>query len=306
MELVADIWRAREWQVEIQPTQAPGHATELARQAAAAGRALVMAAGGDGTLGDVADGLADTKTIMAPLPVGTANSFGKELRMPRPTLLDQRHKLFQAASSLTAGRVHRVDLGFTCDGEGHGRHWLLWAGAGADGFLVDELEPRPKWSKKLGSLGYFVQSLAVAPQFPAMKARISVDGHTFEDDLLLVTVNNCRLYAGGMLALSPHARMDDGLFEVWLFRGHSLARALGYLLEAKLGVHHSDPGISLIHGRHVTIHTDPIMPCQADGERAGRTPLVCEIKPGALRLLVPDTAPDGLFMQPGEALDSVI
>ncbi|HEX6385719.1 MAG TPA: diacylglycerol kinase family protein [Anaerolineae bacterium] len=302
MELVADIWRSRGWQVDIQPTRAPGHATELARQAADAGRTLVMAAGGDGTLGDVADGLVGTETIMAPLPVGTANSFGKELLMPRPTLLDKRHKLFQAASSLAAGRVHRVDLGFACDSQGRGRHWLLWAGAGADGFLVDELEPRPKWSKKLGSLGYFLQGLVVAPQFPHMMAHVSVDGRVFEDELLLVVISNCRLYAGGELVLSPQARMDDGLFEVWLFRGHGLSRILRYLVEARVGRHRSDPGVTLVHGRHITIQTDPVMPCQTDGERAGRTPLSCQIKPGALRLLVPETAPNDLFTEPGEAL----
>ncbi len=302
INLVADSWRTRGWQVSIKPTQFAGHATTLAQEAAAAGHLLVLAAGGDGTLGEVANGLARTETALGLLPVGTGNSFAKELQMPLPTRWD-KHKLLQATDALAAGRVQRIDLGRVVDEEGgNGRYWALWAGVGVDGFLVDRLEPRPKWSKKLGTAGYAVQSLAIASQAPFVQAVVDIDGRTFKDHYLLTLISNCRRYAGGEVILSPQARLDDGLFEVWLFRGQSVPRILQILLKIKLGHHLEDDGITMVNGRRVTIHTDPIIPAQIDGERGGASPITCQIQPGILRLLTPDTAPPDLFSQPGEPL----
>ena len=111
---MADFWRNRGWQIQVQPTKFKGHATELAKQAALAGCQLVLAAGGDGTLGEVANGLAGTDTMMAPLPVGTANSFAKELGIPLPGFLDKQ-RLLEAARVLANGRVYSMDLGYRHD-----------------------------------------------------------------------------------------------------------------------------------------------------------------------------------------------
>lgn len=302
MALVADLWQARGWHVTIQPTQAPGHATELAQEAAAAGSQLVFAAGGDGTLGDVANGLAGTETIMAPLPVGTANSFARELNMPLP-LLRGKHQLLQAADLLLNGRIQRMDLGYTTNSEGSSRYWLLWSGAGADGYLVEHIEPRPKWSKKLGRFGYMLQGIALTVRYPTVKATIEIDGRTFDDHYLLVLVSNCRLYAGGGLTISPQAKLDDGLFEVWLFQGQQILKLFQYGALLKVG-RRQFAGMEMVHGRSITVNMNPTMPCQTDGELGGNTPTSCTLKPGALRLLVPASAPDDLFQQPGTPLNS--
>lgn len=298
---MADLWQAQGWAVSIQPTNAPGHATALAQQAAAAGHRIVMAAGGDGTLGEVANGLIGSETVMAPLPVGTANSFARELLMPRPNLLE-KHKLLEAAEALLAGKIQQMDMGCLENEEGHGRNWLLWAGTGVDGYLVDRVEPRPRWSKRLGRLGYFLQSLAAAPNVPRMHATVTVDGLSIEDDFVLVLISNCRLYAGGQIILSPTACLDDGQVEVWLFRGEGLANTLQYLWEARLERHHDDPNVTQINGRAIAIHAVPTTPCQTDGDKAGYTPFYCTVRPRALRLLVPNTAPADLFSLPGEPL----
>lgn len=312
INLVAEFWQNRGWQVAIRATNAAGHATELARQAVRYGHELVLAAGGDGTLGEVANGLASTETVMAPLPVGTANSFAKELGMPRPGLLN-REKLLEAADALHQGLVQRMDLGFTFAADAHGqqhdngRYWMLWTGTGADGYLVHELEPRPKWIKRIGPLGYAVQALALTPTLPDMFARVEVDGRfqaesqLFSGHFILIVVSNCRLY-GGEVILSPQAMLDDGQFEVWLFRGKGLPQTIHHIGTALRGEHLDDKEAICVHGRSITIHTQPVMPCQTDGDHAGYTPLRCEIRPGALRLLVPATAPLDLFSQPGTVL----
>lgn len=295
----------------VRQTQAAGHATELAQAAVAAGHALVLAAGGDGTLGEVANGLAHSDTIMAPLPVGTANSFARELQLPLPAPW-QPNRLLTVSDLLLAGRVQALDLGFThgpkvgaeleADVERNGRFWLLWTGTGADGFLVDEMEPRPKIYKKLGAFGYALQGLLIAPRYPGMWAEVEIDGRFYRDDFILVLLSNCRLYAGGRVVLSPRALLDDGLFEVWLFRGRTLQDALLHAYNAWRGHHHIAADVTKVNGRTITVHTEPTMPCQTDGEKAGYTPFTCELKPGALNLLVPPTAPSDLFRHPGRPL----
>lgn len=312
VEAAAGVWRSHGWRVTMRPTQAPGHAAELAHQAAGAGAAVVLAAGGDGTLGQVADGLAGSETILAPLPVGTANALARELRLPRPNLLDPNAPLL-AATALLAGRVQRVDLSYMQNRAAAG-HALLWTGVGADGYLVQQLEPRPTWSKRLGPVGYSIQALSVLPRLPAMRAAIQVDNQTIEGDWLLIVISNCRLYVGGWLQLSSDALFDDGYFEVWLFRAGEVSARLmpprvglmaRYLTGVGLNLQNWDPGVLSLVGKRVVIETDPRMPCQTDGEAAGYTPLTCELRPGALRLLVPESAPPSLFVQPGMPLQQL-
>lgn len=285
----------------MQPTERAGHAIELARAAAVSGQELVIAAGGDGTLGEVANGLVGTDTIMAPFPVGTANSFAKELGMPLPTPLNPEERLREIATTLLNGRVHQMDLGYTTNHDGSGRYWLLWAGTGFDGWLVNRIEPRPAWSKKLGVVGYALQGLAHAPQMPPLTAEICVDGRCLTGEYVLITVSNCRLYTGEFV-LSPHAYLDDGIFEVWLFRGRGFWRLTNFVWSLWQGKHHRLPTVTRLNGRSVRITTATTFPVQTDGEKAGLTPLTVEIKPGALPLLVPSTAPPDLFTKPGRPL----
>jgi YegS/Rv2252/BmrU family lipid kinase len=310
---VVDFWHARGWQMSLRPTEWPGHATELARRAADEGELLVLAAGGDGTMGQVANGLAGSDTILAPLPVGTSNALARELRLPRPQLLDPNAP-FAASEELMAGHVQEIDLNYVRSQAGSG-YALLWTGVGADGFLVQQLEPRPTWSKRLGPVGYSIQALTVLHRLPAMSAVVQVDDQTIEDDLLLIVISSCRLYAGGLVGLGSSARFDDGRFEVWLFsagegsvrlappRAGLMAR---YLTEVQLNLQEWDPGVTNLAGSRVVIETHPRMPCQTDGEWAGYSPLACEIRAGALRLLVPHTAPRDRFTRPGTPLADLL
>lgn len=297
IQQAAKRWRARGWQITIRPTQAAGHATQLAKQAAAANHRVVIAAGGDGTLAEVANGLVDTQTAMAPLPMGTGNSFGRELHLPAPSLLDP-YPLLQSAELLLNGRIQKMDVGVLPNG----RFWLLWAGVGADSYVVEKIEPRPKWSKRLGRIGYALQCMAAAPGFGAVHATAHIDGKTVDGKFVLAIICNCRLYAGGLIDLNPQAKLDDGLMELWLFRGQTVDKVFHHLFQAMRGQHIHDPDVIMERGRSFTIHTEPRMPYQTDGDRAGKIPLSCQVKPGALLLLVPPTTPDSLFSQPGQSL----
>ena len=320
MDQIASRWNDKGWDVTVKPTVAAGHATTLAAKAAARGCHLVLAAGGDGTLGEVVNGLAGSETIMGILPAGTANSFARELGMSMPGLLEMQasavlpssfpgapkeNKLIAVSDALMTGRVQQMDLGWKAepDGrEGEGRYWMLWASVGADGYLMHELEPRPKWSKKIGRASYVLRGIPILTRFSHVRANVEVDGHSFEDDYVLVLVSNSRRYAGGLITLTQEACLDDGQFEIWLFGGHGFPSISRHALRALRGQHLKQSDTFLVHGRHVVIRTDPPAPLQMDGDPVGQTPLECEIKPGALRLLVPNSAPSDLFQLPGDPL----
>jgi YegS/Rv2252/BmrU family lipid kinase len=297
VERVAHFWTERGWTVQIEATRGMGHATELARAAAAAGHGIVFAAGGDGTLNEVANGLVYSRTALAPLPVGTANSFARELGLARPSLL-QPGWLLQVSEALARGRIHAVDMG-ECD---DGRRWLLWASAGIDGFAVRRIEPRPLWFKRLGPAGYAAKFFLTIPQFRGVHAAITVDDETFEGDFVLLNVSNCRLFAGGELRLNQAAVLDDGLFEIWLFQGRDWPTVMRYLLDISREVHVHHPNVTLVRGRMVSIATSPPLDYHLDGEPAGLTPFAARLLPRALRLLAPDSAPPDLFSQPGVEL----
>lgn len=294
VQQTAQFWRHRGWQVCIEATARPNHATELAAEAAGRGHQLVLAAGGDGTVNEVVNGLVGTETTLALLPVGTANSFAKELGLPRPNFLNWDW-LQEASLALSRGRIQRVDVG-VCNG----RHWLLWAGTGADAFAVEQIEPRSKLFKRLGPAGYAAKALLTLPNFPGMRATVTVDDQVRQDDFLLVVAINCRMYAGGELKLNLGAQLDDGRYEVWLFRGRQFTDLVRYTIAIGMESHMQDPNIEILTGHQVSVVTEPIMPYHLDGEPTGSTPFTCELKAGALRLLAPVTAPIDLFQKPAE------
>jgi diacylglycerol kinase (ATP) len=302
MRRVADLWRLIGWEVDVKPTKAAGHATRLASEAVEGGRQLVLAAGGDGTLGEVVNGLAGSQTIMGILPAGTANSFARELRLPLPGLLHENNLLL-ASDALMDGRVQTIDLGLTTQQEGaKEKYWILWTGTGADSFMVNEMEPRPKWSKRIGWPSYIFQGLPSLSRFSHIHAWVEVDGHKFEDDYILVLISNCQRYAGGFVTLSPDSKVDDGLLEVWLFGGRGLVSMSRHAVRALQGKASKEPDAILLKGAKISIRTEPVMAVQTDGDPAGDTPLNCSIKSGALQLLTPESAPASLFTDRGPKL----
>jgi diacylglycerol kinase (ATP) len=295
MSKVAEVWQAADWHVTLRPTEYAGHATLLAQQAAEAGHHLVIAAGGDGTLNEVANGLVHTPTAVALLPVGTGNSFARELGLTSPNLLEP-HKLFEAAQQLLLGKGYQMDVGQLDSG----RYWLLWVGTGADGYVIEQIEPRSKLFKRLGRGGYAAKGLLFLPGFTGMQGTITIDEKSYTGDFLLINISNCRLFGGGEFVLNAEGVLDDGQFEVWIFRGSEwpTLRLMRYILEMSLENHADDPKVERVFGRSIRITAEPPIGFHADGEPLGRTPLATVIHPRALRLVVPPSAPADLFRHP--------
>ena len=292
-------WLLYDWEVRLAPTEYAGHATALARDAVERGDAMVFAAGGDGTLNEVANGLAGSETVLAPLPLGTANVLAKELGIPMRTFLNDAW-LLQVSKLLVDGRVQRMDLG-QCD---DGRYWLLWASAGLDGFLIEQIEPRSRWFKRFGMPGYAAKFLIGLPKASSMEAEIWVDDKHVSGEYLMINVSNCRLYAGGEIKLNTHGVLDDGAFEVFAFEGKGLPQVVEHSVKVGMQAHYFDSKIRVFSGSRVRIETKAPAPYHLDAEPAGNTPLTTTLIPGILRILTPNTG-QGLFSLPGIALSDL-
>lgn len=256
---------------EPRPTERAGHATELARAAAADGRQLVIVAGGDGTVGEVAQALAGTQTVLGVMPLGSVMNVARTLCIPRD--------LNDAARVIASGQVLAMDLGKVGS-----TYFLEAAGVGLDAGLFGYFE-------QLDSRGVDTGRIRAVLRFLCNLGRprliVEVDGRRRNVRAPMVSVANAP-FVGAAYAIAPDARINDGLLDVVIFRGMSVLRILIHLV-AVLGGRRlpPPPGAVTVRARTVRIATRERrpLPVHADGTAVGTTPMQCEVVPGALRVL---------------------
>jgi YegS/Rv2252/BmrU family lipid kinase len=297
IEATAAFWRTSGWEVAIRKTDHPKHATELAVEAARAGHHLVLAAGGDGTIHEVANGLLGSQTVLAVLPAGTTNCFARDLALPAPDGVNP-YWLIEASEQLMAGRVQAIDVG-ECS---NGGSFILWAAVGVDSRIVEAVEPRSRLLKRFGMAGYIAKATLPFLLYQGERTRVSVDDQVVEDEMLAVVVSNSRLYAGGLFNLSPHSVLDDGKFDVWMLPGRYSPQMISHSLFIMAGRHPTRTDIIKLSGSRVVVETATAQPFHLDGELNHPTPISIELEPGFLRVLAPQGAPASLFAKDGQPL----
>lgn len=266
-------WRSRlGWRVQLRETRRGGDATAIAR-AEAANYDLIVAAGGDGTINEVANGLVHTNTTLGALPIGTGNVWVRELRQSLDPLL--------AARQLAQGSIHQIDLGLAND-----RYFLLMAGIGLDAAITQEVRSADK--KRLGRLAYIVKSLPLLWRLRGTRSRISIDGTPLKGNALFVLISNSRLY-GGVLNIAYRAAVTDGLLDVCVMLGDNALAAPQLLLGILLRGYGTIPGLEYFQAKRVEIACSRPLPVQVDGDAIGTTPMTFTVAPRALRVLLPST-----------------
>lgn len=275
-----DVWRTAGWSVDLEPTKGPGDATRIAREAAEQGYDLVVAAGGDGTVNEVINGLAGTKTALAPLPVGTMNVWAREIGLP----LQPR----AAAEALLHAERRVIDLGRA--GE---RYFLLMASLGFDAAVTASVRSEQK--KRLGAFAYILQGLKVAFRYQGVRVRMLLDGKTVRGRFLMVVLGNSQLY-GGVVKLTANAIIDDGMLDVCVFKGRTLQSAPLRLWSIMRRRYSADPRIAYYKARRVVFTSSKPMDVQVDGDYIGTSPIRFESVPGALVALMPPNAPAELLL----------
>lgn len=313
MGYVTDYLERHGWTVTVHETGAPLEATELARRAAARGADVVIAAGGDGTVNEVAGGLAHTDTALGVLPVGTINVWALQMRIPALNPLSPasglarwvsaleeqmdytlpinpyRSVLLNAARILVEGRTCTVDLG-----QANGRYFLLWAGIGLDAAVTANVSLEDK--KVLGAWAFVGTGLDVVRDYKSARVWLTLDGQVKEIRSSLIIASNIRLY-GGLVALGARARVDDGKLDVCVFEGEGLFNYAQHLFKVATGQHLRDPQIAYYQAREVTVASFPPLPVHVDDEPFAETPVTIRAVPRALKVILPHEAPYALFSQ---------
>ncbi len=247
-----------------------GHARHLAQSAAAAGYERVIAVGGDGTVGEVASGIAHTRTALAVIPAGTGNDCSRNLGIPTDVAA--------AANLAVCGPIRRVDLGEVQTSRGT-THFVGVAGFGFDAEVAWRVNRMPKVVG--GTVPYVLGLLHTLWQFDAPHMRISLDDQALEQPVFLVAVGNGANYAGGM-RIAPDAVMDDGLFDVCVVGDLSRLDVVRLVPKMYSGGHRGHPAVQFFRCREVRADSPRRVRCQTDGELVGDLPARFRIHPVGL------------------------
>ena len=262
---------------EIRLTNKRGSAARFARTALRKGRELIVAAGGDGTLNEVVNGIGEDAGAarVGLIPLGTGNDFARSIGVPTDP---------EAAIDLIlAGKTRAVDLVRVTSDEL--RYFVNVSAGGFSGLVNEKLTPKMK--KTWGPLAYLRSAAAAWPELRAYRTTLSFDD---KESLMLevynVVVANGRYVAGGTL-IAPEAVIDDGLLDVVLIPKRPAPELTMALAQIALGTHLSSKAIVYRRAAQLTVKSKPGMWFNVDGELVGNEPARFEIVRRALRFIAP-------------------
>ena len=263
----------------IQTTGA-GVARKLAAKAVRDGFEAIVAAGGDGTINEVLNGIGDAdgfeRACLGILPLGTVNVFARELAIPR--------NIEVAWEIIRTGRTTKIDLpsaSFLANGVSERRYFTQLAGAGLDARAIELVHWPLK--KKIGPFAYVIAGLRA---LQARAPEITISGEDFSVKGKFVLVGNGKLY-GGQFKLFPRADLRDGILELCIFpkvNWLTLAWCVPRLLT--LGTLPAKAG-QCLRAEKFTLSSEETVPFQVDGELAGHLPATFSLEREKLRVLAP-------------------
>jgi len=274
IENVASQLRSLGLDVDLELTQAPGEATEIAARAARNGASAVIVAGGDGTINEAIQGLAGTSARLAIIPRGTGNVLARELKLP----LDDEQATIVAAR----GKARRIHLGLaTEEATGGSRLFVLMAGIGLDASVVQRTHPRLK--KRIGRGAFWISGLSHLADWKPSPFTLEIDGREYTGTF--AAIGKAARY-GGDLFITPGARLEKPEFEVCIIESLSRVNYLRLLSYAvRTGVPRNKPGVRFVNAKRVRATGDA--PVQIDGELLGQLPMRFEIASHSLEVIVP-------------------
>jgi diacylglycerol kinase (ATP) len=267
--------------VGLKQTTAVGDARTLAAEAVREGFEIVVAAGGDGTLNEVLNGIGDVpgglqRVRLGVLPLGTVNVFARELDIPR--------KLEPAWQTIRQGRETRIDLGgieYSLNGTTARRYFVQLAGAGLDARAIELVNWPLK--KKIGPLAYVVAGLQALAHSPA---HITVSDGTRTMVGGLVLIGNGRLY-GGAFAVFPQADPRDGVLEVCVFPRVNWLTLIRCAPRLLLRGFLPTKAVERFRAATFTLTSPAPTPLEVDGELIGQLPAKFFVEPRGLRVIIP-------------------
>jgi YegS/Rv2252/BmrU family lipid kinase len=271
--------KAKRWRARVESfargcvicaTSRAGEAEALARHAAQEGFEKIVAAGGDGTINEVVNGLAGSNAALGLLPIGTMNVFATELGLPA-------HDLQLCWNIIQGEHTRLVDLP-----SANGKFFVQLAGVGLDAQVVKETSLTLK--RSFGPLSYLISAAQIAAREPP---RLFLESENSPiDEGSFVLVGNGRLY-GGPFPFFKHAAIDDGLFDVIAFKRLGYLEIIKYLQDVVFSSEIRVPEIEYFQTRRLRVTSDREVPVELDGELVGNCPVEFQVRERTLRVLTP-------------------
>lgn len=256
-------------------TTGEGDATRAAVEAVERGFDIIIAAGGDGTLYEIINGMAgmDNRPKLGIIPLGTTNDFARALGIP---------KFWEFACDLiVAQNTRSIDVG-----KANQRYFINIAGGGSMTELTYEVPSKLK--TMIGQLAYYMKGLEKLPSLRPIKVNIQSPDFTGEEDVMLFLVANSNS-VGGFEKLAPLASLDDGLLDVLMLRKCNLAEFLRIASMALRGEHVHDEHIIYFRTKELQVTTDDYVQLNLDGEFGGTMPVKFSVLPSHLEIIVDET-----------------
>ncbi|BDG48904.1 diacylglycerol kinase [Parageobacillus sp. KH3-4] len=250
------------YETSCHATTGAGDATEAARKAVEREFDLVVAAGGDGTINEVVNGIADQdyRPKLAIIPVGTTNDFARAIGVPR--------SIEGACDIIANGEAVPIDIGSVTN-EGKTRYFINIAGGGRLTELTYEVPSKLK--TMLGQLAYYLKGIEMLPSIKATEARIEYDGKVFEGEIMLFLLSLTNS-VGGFEKLAPDSSLNDGMFDLIILKKTNLAEFIRLVTLAARGEHINDPHLIYTKANRVKVTSPNNMQLNLDGEFGGMLP----------------------------------
>lgn len=246
------------YETSTHATKGQGCATDAARKAAERKFDLVIAAGGDGTINEVINGLAELeyRPKLGIIPAGTTNDFARAIEVPK--------SIEAACDAICEGFEMPIDIGKVND-----QYFINIAGGGTLTELTYEVPSKLK--TMIGQLAYYVKGFEKLPKIHPVNVRIEYDGKLFEGEIMLFLVSNTNS-VGGIEKLAPKASLNDGMFDLLILKKSSLPDFVRVASSAVRGEHIHDPAVIYAQANRIKVYVEEVVHLNLDGEYGGMLP----------------------------------
>ncbi|MGG3889369.1 diacylglycerol kinase [Metabacillus fastidiosus] len=247
------------YETSCHATTCEGDAIKAAKIAGERGFDLIVAAGGDGTINEVVNGLADLefRPKLAVIPVGTTNDFARAIGIPLNDVLG-------AVDTVINGVPKAIDIGRV-----NGQYFINIAGGGRLTELTYEVPSKLK--TMLGQLAYYLKGMEMLPSIRPAEVEIEYDGKLFQGEIMLFLVSLTNS-VGGFEKLAPDSKLNDGMFDLLILKKTNLAEFIRVATQALRGEHINDETIIYTKANRVKVANKDKMQLNLDGEYGGLLP----------------------------------
>ncbi|QKS70452.1 diacylglycerol kinase [Paenalkalicoccus suaedae] len=255
LPLILETLEKAGYEASAHATTGPDCAKNAAALACERGFDLIIAAGGDGTIHEVVNGMAEqeNRPLLGLLPGGTTNDFARALHIPK--------NIEEAVQTLVQGQIRAVDVGKVGP-----KYFINIAGAGTLTELTYEVPSKLK--TMMGQIAYYVKGFEKLPRIKPTDVTIEYDGKWFEGEVMLFLVSNTNS-VGGFEKLAPDAYLNDGLFDLIILKKTNLADVVRLTGAAMRGEHLKDDNVIYAQANRIKIKAKSELMLNLDGENGG-------------------------------------